>query len=76
MLARIKEQIENLPDISFVIYYQQFIMLVQDTNIDAEFKFLVKRNQLDVKGMQLLIQNTYEGVKSIHGYSYIITDYI
>ncbi len=61
MLTKIKEQIATLPNVSFITFYQQFIMSVQDSNIDTEFR-------IDVNTMQLLIQNTYERMKSIYDY--------
>lgn len=68
MLTKIKEQIATLPNVSFITFYQQFIMSVQDSNIDTEFRFMVNRNRIDVNTMQLLIQNTYERMKSIYDY--------
>lgn len=60
MLATIKQLINSTPDISFADYFTDYMMVVQDSNIDREFDFLLKMNRLDVDSMQLLINHTYE----------------
>lgn len=65
MLETVKQAIDNLSDISFEEFYMQYVMSVQDTNIEREFSFLLDKNILDVPNMGHLIQNTYEGLVSI-----------
>lgn len=69
MLATIKKQIADVTDLTFSEYYRQYIMSIQDSNIEYEFKFMLKRNILNVNSMQLLIDNTYERLKNIYDYN-------
>ncbi len=57
MLQTIKDYISNLSDESFQNFYTHYIMQVQDSNIDEEFKFLITHNNLDVLSVDKLISN-------------------
>lgn len=57
MLQTIKDYINNLSDESFQNFYTHYIMQVQDSNIDEEFKFLITHNNLDVLSVDKLISN-------------------
>lgn len=57
MLQTIKDYINNLSDESFQDFYTHYIMQVQDSNIDEEFKFLITHNNLDVLSVDKLISN-------------------
>lgn len=65
MLTKIKNKINYTPIMSFSEYFKQYVISVQESNIDAEFKFLMKFNTLNIDSMQNLIQNTYEGLRDI-----------
>lgn len=55
MLQTVKDFIQNLPDESFQNFYTHYIMQVQDSNIEEEFKFLITHNNLDVLSVDKLI---------------------
>lgn len=57
MLQIVKEFIQNLPDESFQTFYTHYIMQVQDSNIEEEFRFLIAHNNLDVLSVDKLISN-------------------
>lgn len=57
MFQTIKDYINNLSDESFQNFYTHYIMQVQDSNIDEEFKFLITHNNLDVLSVDKLISN-------------------
>lgn len=69
MLTMIKKQIDLIPTLSFGEYFKQYVISVQESNIDAEFKFLIKFNRLNIDSMQNLIQNTYKRLKGIYDYN-------
>lgn len=57
MLQTVKDYINNLSDESFQNFYTHYIMQVQDSNIEEEFKFLITHNNLDVLSIDKLISN-------------------
>ena len=65
MLETVKACIEDAPKTSFSEFFQEYVLSVQDFNIDREFKYLVNRNILGVTNMSALIQNTIERLKLI-----------
>lgn len=65
MLETIKQCIWNIPDISFNQFYIRYILAVQDTNINNEFKYMIDHNTLDIGMMDNVIQSTYEGLMNI-----------
>lgn len=46
-------------------FYKSYILSTQDYNLKLEFKFLKRKNHIDVAFMQSLIQNTIERLKDI-----------
>ena len=52
MLKTIKEYISNLPMVSFERFYINYIMQIQDENIEREMQYLSNKNLLDVKRME------------------------
>lgn len=65
MLETVRNAIYDTPSISFSKFFQQYVMDVQDTNIDLEFQFLLQRNRLNANTMDLLIENTYERLNKL-----------
>lgn len=65
MLETVKACIENAPTMSFSRFFQEYVLSVQDSNIDREFKYLVNRNVIGVDSMGVLIKNTIERLKCI-----------
>ena len=63
MLKTIKNLIADMPDISFGEYYIQYIMQVQDENIDRELKSIIRDNRTDISYMSKLIEQTYKSIK-------------
>lgn len=60
MLETVKESIHNLPDISFQEFYSDYVMKVQDDNIDEEFRFLSSNNNLTPLSINRLISKSFE----------------
>ena len=65
MLGTIRETIDNLPEQSFHQYFIEYMMKVQDSNIEAEFKHMIHHNDVTVLNIGNLIQTTYEGLVDI-----------
>lgn len=65
MLETVKEYIaSDLPCISFEEYYVNYMMHMQDQNIDDELRFLLRNNFLDATVLDTLVENTYKGMMS------------
>lgn len=60
MLETVKDCINTTPDISFGQFYNQYVLTVQDNNIESEFQYLIRRNLLNTSIMDLVIQHTHE----------------
>jgi len=58
MLEIIKDYIKNLPQITFNELFVKYMVDVQDSNIDFEFRRLSSVNLLDVKSMEKLLNVT------------------
>lgn len=71
MLSDVRTYMSNLPKQPFPDYYNQYIQQVQDKNIDAEIRYLLNHNSLDVKSMSALIQLTYERMRIIDNSQYL-----
>lgn len=56
MLKQIKIML-NSPILSFDDFYLQYIVSVQDMNIQAEFDYLINHNTLTVQSLDKLISN-------------------
>lgn len=65
MLETVKACIAELPDISFNEFYIQYMMAVQDVNIDLEIQMKLGKlspSIKNVKSIDKLIHNTHEGL--------------
>lgn len=62
MLEIVKSCIENLDTISFNLYFVNYIIKVQDINLENEFKYLESHNCMSISKVDKLISNTYEGL--------------
>jgi len=61
MLITVKRYIEELPNRSFAEFFRDYMISVQDSNIDREFRSLISKNKyLNVRHMEHLIKNTFE----------------
>lgn len=69
MLDTIREKIELVRSVNFEGYFTQYVMSVQDRNLELELKYLLKYNSLKTDSIGYLIQNTYEGLKDIYDYN-------
>lgn len=67
MLKTVEEYIENLEDVPFSLFYKQYIMEVQDENIDKEVSYLMHSSQLNVLNVSALIDETAKAVKYTNG---------
>ena len=67
MLKTVEEYIENLEDIPFSLFYKQYIMEIQDENIDKEVSYLMHSSQLNVLNVSALIDETAKAVKYTNG---------
>lgn len=67
MLKTVEEYIDNLEDIPFSLFYKQYIMEVQDENIDKEISYLMHSSQLNVLNVSALIDETAKAVKYTNG---------
>lgn len=69
MLEVIKDAIDAVPDIPFHRFYIQYMLSVQDINIELEMGSTFKNVTLDVSALSSvdrLIHTTYEGL--VNGY--------
>lgn len=55
MLETVRSEIKNLPSCTFSQYFIEYVMSVQDSNIDSEFSYLRRHNQLDILNVDRLI---------------------
>ena len=63
MLDRVRSTISNLPDISFEEYFIQYMMSVQDSNIESEASSIFKNVSPDVSNViraDRLVSKTFE----------------
>ena len=65
MLETVKSYIETLDDISFDLFYINYIIEMQDMDLENEFKRLTNSSTLNPGSVTKLIQSTYEGLVSI-----------
>lgn len=63
MLETIKKAIEEVPFISFEEYFTNYVMAVQDVNIDNEVSFMLRNNSLTTLALDKLINNEVENDK-------------
>lgn len=64
MLETVKQTIENLPYIKFGDYFHQYVLSVQDMNIDAEIAFFVKHNFLNALAIDRLIDVEHRSIET------------
>lgn len=69
MLDILRQKIESVRSVNFEEHFTQYVMSVQDRNIELELKYLLKHNSLKVDSIGYLIQNTYEGLREIYDYN-------
>lgn len=65
MLGTVKSFISNLQDISFNLYFVNYIIRIQDEDLENEFKYLTSHNNISISKVDKLIENTYEGLVNI-----------
>lgn len=63
MLTIVKKYIEALPDTSFEQFYVNYIMQVQDENIEREMEYLSSKNILNIPAMENSIVKEIERLK-------------
>lgn len=75
MLETLRQKIESVRSVRFEEHFSQYVMSVQDRNIELELRYLLKYNSLKADSIGYLIQNTYEGLREIYDYnSSILTE--
>lgn len=57
MLETVKTTIKNVPFITFEEYFIQYVMYMQDANIDNEVTFVMRNNSLTPLAVDKLIHN-------------------
>ena len=60
MLQTIKSYIKETANTSFAEYYQNYLMTIQDLNIQLELKYLQVQNLLDVNSVDLITDSAYK----------------
>lgn len=65
MLETVSDYIKHIDDISFNLFYTNYIIKMQDADIENEFKQLSASNSLNINNISKLIQSTYEGLVNI-----------
>lgn len=69
MLEIIQQTIKNLPDISFNEFFIQYVMSVQDTNLDVELISIFKStscNVSDIVKLERLVNRNHERLMEKH----------
>lgn len=69
MLETLRQKIETVRFVSFGEHFTQYVMSVQDRNIELELRYFLKYNKLKADSIGYLIQNTYEGLREIYDYN-------
>lgn len=66
MLKTIKECISNIPNEPFETYFNNYMMKVQDENLNREFRFLIDKNtNMDINDIDRLVSDTYDKMKEM-----------
>lgn len=65
MLESIKKKISSLPDETFSHYFVQYMMTVQDTNIDKELHSYSGTGKLGLGGHDIMIAKMLKELKNI-----------
>ena len=64
MLGTVKSFISDLHDISFNLYFVNYIIRIQDEDLENEFRYLTSHNTISISKVDKLIENTYESLVS------------
>lgn len=62
MLETVKHFIQTLPDKDFEIFFNEYLMSVQDRGLDDEIEITLKNLHSDVLDIERLVQNEYGGL--------------
>lgn len=66
MLKMIKECISTIPNEPFETYFNNYMMNVQDENLNREFRFLIDKNiNMDINDIDRLVSDTYDKMKEM-----------
>lgn len=66
MLKMIKECISNIPNESFETYFNNYMMKIQDENLNREFRFLIDKNiNMNINDIDRLVSDTYDKMKEM-----------
>lgn len=55
MLEQVMSEIRRTPYISYTEFFAEYVMDVQDRQLEDEISFVLKNNELDVKSLHRLI---------------------
>lgn len=61
MLTMVKDKIQNVTKDSFDVYFKDYIMSIQDTDLDMELNRLKTMNTLNTCSLIQLVNNTLFG---------------
>lgn len=64
MLETILQTINNIPSISFEEYFTNYVMEIQDANIDSEVSFLLRNNFLASADIDKLMFNELRSLRN------------
>lgn len=65
MLKTITDYISNIDNISFNLFYMNYIMRVQDIDLENEFKQLDSTASVNIYNVSKLIESTYKGLTNL-----------
>ncbi len=63
MLETIKDYISSSPNVPFEKFYLEYMMRVQDENIEYEMSYMLLNNDINALILSKVIENTYEGLR-------------
>lgn len=55
MFEIVMQRLADTPKCNFPQYFLQYVMSIQDSNIDSEFSYLLRHNTLDILNLDRLI---------------------
>ena len=64
MLETVLQTINNVPSISFEEYFTEYVMEIQDANIDSEVSFLLRNNFLASSDIDKLMFNELRSLRN------------
>lgn len=65
MLESVKSFISSVADVPFSTYFTEYILYVQDQNIEDELSFLKHRNTLNINVVNKVIDQGYKGLMQL-----------